>query len=53
MASTTDLMTSAFSNVSSNIVDTIMGVLPIALGVLGLSIAIYFGVKFFKRITSG
>ena len=53
MNNATTLMTSAFGDVADDIIATIMGVLPIALGVLGLSIAIFFGVKFFKRITGG
>ena len=47
-----DALTSAFTSVAAEITGTVLAVLPIALGVLGLVIAITFGVGFFRRILS-
>lgn len=43
-------MTTAFATVASNVQDTIGGVLPIALGIMGTVLAIKFGIRFFRSI---
>ena len=46
----TTTLTSSFQTVVDNIMTTIGGILPVALGLLGLSMAIMFGIKWFKKI---
>ncbi len=41
----------AFSKVSTDIMSMIGVALPIALGVVGCSMAIHVGIKFFKGVT--
>ena len=48
-----DMMETSFKSISSDITSTIMTVLPIALGILGLTIAIRFGIRWFKSLTGG
>lgn len=43
-------MTGAFSTVSTNIMDTIAGVLPIGLTIMGTVLAIHFGIRFFRSV---
>ena len=53
LASTTTVttaMTDAFQTVVTDIITTITGILPIALSVLGLTLVVAFGIKWFKRI---
>lgn len=45
-------LTTAFTEISTNLQTTITNVAPIALGVVGFGIVISFGVKWFKRITN-
>ena len=43
-------MREAVYNLSKDIPDMISKILPIALPVLGISIAVFFGIKFIKKI---
>lgn len=45
-------MTTAFTNIASQIQSTATSVAPIALGVVGIGIVIGFGIKLYKRITN-
>lgn len=45
-------MTTAFTNIASQIQSTASSVAPIALGVVGIGIVIGFGIKLYKRITN-
>lgn len=42
---------SAFTGVINNIISTATSILPIALSVMGISLTVTFGIKFFKRVT--
>ena len=44
-------LSTAATNVLSEITSTVTTVLPIAAGVLSLTIAVYFGIKFIKKVT--
>jgi hypothetical protein len=46
-----DVMGTAFNAAVVSIMESISTVLPIALPILGITIAIGFGIKFFKKIT--
>ena len=48
----TELMGGAFEAAAAQIMSSIGIILPIALPILGISVAIGFAVKFFKKITS-
>jgi hypothetical protein len=43
-------MNTAFTSIASDITATITSVLPIALGILGLTLAIKFGIRWFKSL---
>ena len=45
-----ETMGTAFQSVVANIFEMIATILPIALQVLGVTIAIYFGIKWFNKI---
>lgn len=44
-------MTASFQTIVSDCMSAITGILPVALPLLGLSVAIMFGIKWFKKIT--
>ena len=46
------LMSSSMSTVSSSIYSVIGTILPIALGILGVTLAIKFGIRYFKSLTN-
>jgi hypothetical protein len=48
--SITGTMTTAFGTVVDDLLAMIGGILPVALTVLGASMAVFFGVKWFKKI---
>lgn len=52
MSAIQSALTTAFTDISTNLQTTITNVAPIALGVVGFGIVITFGVKWFKRITN-
>ena len=43
-------LVSGVTTIASNVGDMIADILPVALPVLGLSIAIFFGIKFIKKV---
>ena len=45
-------LTTAFTSITSDLTSTATSVAPIALGVIGLSLVVIFGIKMFKRITN-
>lgn len=45
-------LTTAFTQIASQIQNTATSVAPIALGVIGIGIVIGFGIKLYKRITN-
>ena len=45
-------LSTAFSEISTNLSTTVTSILPIALGIVGMGIVIVFGVKWFKRLTN-
>lgn len=45
-------LTSAFTSIAADLTSTATAVAPIALGVIGLSLVVIFGIKMFKRITN-
>lgn len=53
MESIITAMTTGVGTIVSNVEDMIAGILPVALPVLGLSIAVMFGLKFIKKVTKG
>lgn len=44
-------LSTAATSVVSEITSAVTTILPIAAGVLSLTIAVYFGIKFIKRVT--
>lgn len=53
MEGITGAFTTGVTTIVSNCTDMIEGVLPVALPLLGLTIAVVFGLKFVKKITKG
>jgi len=49
----TTVMETSFKSIVNDILEIIAIVLPIALGVLGMTMAIRFGIKWFKNLTKG
>jgi choline-glycine betaine transporter len=47
----TSVMTTAFSATIENMMNAAAAVLPICMTVLGLSVTVGFGIKWFKRLT--
>lgn len=45
----TNAMTTAFKGISSDVTDIVVIALPVALGIVGLFLAVKLGIKFFKR----
>ena len=45
-------ISTAFTNVKSDVMDVITAALPVALAIVGVGLAITLGVKFFKKISS-
>lgn len=45
-------LTSAFTSITGDLTSVATSVAPIALGVIGLSLVVIFGIKMFKRITN-
>lgn len=45
-------LSTAFTEISTNLSTTVTSILPIALGIVGMGIVIVFGVKWFKRLTN-
>lgn len=45
-------LTTAFTSITSDLTSVATSVAPIALGVIGLSLVVIFGIKMFKRITN-
>ena len=50
--SMTSAVTTAFGDVKSDVLDILGTALPPALAIVGIGVAITFGVKFFKKISS-
>jgi len=50
MTDVTGALTAGFTAIAGNITDILGTVLPIALGVLGIVIAVRFGVRWFKSL---
>ena len=48
----TDVMSSAFTSLVADLLAMLGAILPIGLTVLGASVAIAFGIKWFRKITS-
>lgn len=46
-------LSTAATNVVSEVTSVVTTVAPIALGILSVTIALYFGIKFIKRVTRG
>lgn len=44
-------LTTAFTSITSDLTSVATSVAPIALGVIGLSLVVGFGIKMYKRIT--
>ena len=44
-------LSTAATNVVAEITSAVTTILPIAAGVLSLTIAVYFGIKFIKKVT--
>lgn len=53
MEGITTAFTSGVTSIVADCTSLIEGVLPVALPLLGLSIAVVFGIKFVKKITKG
>ena len=47
-----DALTTAFTDVSTNVMSTITNVLPIALGIVGAVMVVTIGIKIFKRFSA-
>lgn len=45
-------MTTAFSNVQTNVSAMIAASVPFALGIIGTVMAVVIGIKFFKKVTA-
>lgn len=45
-------MTTAFTNIASQLQSVATSVAPIALGIIGISTVVIFGIKLYKRITN-
>lgn len=45
-------LTTAFTSITGDLSSVATSVAPIALGVIGLSLVVIFGIKMFKRITN-
>lgn len=45
-------LNSAFTDIAGDLTSVATSVAPIALGVIGLSVVVIFGIKMFKRITN-
>lgn len=45
----TDVMKTSVTGISDNIMSMTGQVLPIAMGIVGLGLAIFFGIKFIRR----
>lgn len=50
MESVTTALTTGFTDVAANMTETVTAALPIALGVVGLKMAVTYGINFFKSI---
>ena len=48
----TSTISTAFTNIKSDVVEIVSTALPTALAIVGLGLAITLGVKFFKKISS-
>jgi len=49
-SSMTTILTTSLTQVVADITATVVAILPIALGLLGLTIAVAFGIRYFKKI---
>lgn len=45
-------LTTAFTTITSDLTSVATSVAPIALGIIGISLVVVFGIKMFKRITN-
>lgn len=45
-------LTSAFTTITGDLTSVATSVAPIALGIIGISLVVVFGIKMFKRITN-
>lgn len=45
------IVSSSFGDVASDMTSVVTSILPIALGLIGLVLAIFFGIKLFKKFT--
>lgn len=45
-------LTTAFTNIASQLQSVATSVAPIALGIIGISTVVIFGIKLYKRITN-
>lgn len=48
--SLTTALTTAFNNISTDVMDVAEVALPVALGIVGLFLAVRLGIKFFKSV---
>lgn len=53
MEGITTAFTSGVSTIVANCTSLVEGILPVALPLLGLSIAVVFGIRFVKKVTKG
>lgn len=47
-----EALTTAFTDVSTNVMSTITNVLPVALGIVGAVMVVTIGIKIFKRFSA-
>ena len=45
-------LTTAFTTITGDLTSVATSVAPIALGIIGISLVVIFGIKMFKRITN-
>lgn len=50
--SISDVMATGLTSVASDMTGMIQTMLPIALGVVGVGLAVMFGIKYFKKLTN-
>lgn len=51
-ASVESALTTTFTNIASQLQSVAVSVAPIALGIIGISTVLIFGIKLYKRITN-
>lgn len=44
-------MTTAFTGIKTDVFDVITTALPVALGIVGISLVVTLGIKFFKKVS--